>query len=94
MMISNLSRDTAPTSSRYKHRQKEMTTSFTEEQKSFIKAHGISYDFDSETDESRCMLEDAIGDIYMWASMDYDERQDESILATMRMCESILDPAG
>ena len=71
-----------------------MTTSFTEEQKAFIKANGISYDFDNETDESRCMLEDAIGDIYMWASMDYEEKPDESTLTTMRMCESILDPAG
>ena len=71
-----------------------MTASFTEEQKEFIRANGIPYDFENETGESRCMLEDAVGDIYMWASMDYDERQDESILDTMRMCESILDPAG
>ena len=71
-----------------------MTTYFTDEQKQFIQDCGISYDFDHETDDSRCMLEDSIGDIYMWASMDYDNNPTLDLLEKMRMCESILDPVG
>ena len=71
-----------------------MTLSFTAELRKFIKDNGISYDFEHETDDSRCKLEDSIGDIYMWAAMDYDNNPTPAILEKMRMCESILDPEG
>lgn len=69
-----------------------MTRSFTPEQRLFITDNGIKYDFEHKTDDSRCMLEDSIGDIYMWASMDYDANPTPKLLEKMRMCESILDP--
>ena len=71
-----------------------MTLSFTPEQRQFIKYNGIPYDFEHETSESRCMLENSIGDIYMWASMEYDDNPDTALLEKMKMCESILDPEG
>lgn len=71
-----------------------MTRSFTPEQRLLITDNGFKYDFEHETDDSHCMLEDSVCDIFMLASMDYDANPTPALLEKMRMCESILDPEG